>query len=138
MGVGVLGQLRHVVVAMAALLMAVLALLMPVDRTHLDADLFGAAPSTIAEDPERPVGRTDDRVSAPSTPTDLQTSESPASGAHQHHADGPSLFGSTAHAIEPTVSLAMVVRFHLTNDRSTGLTSNPQDRPPKPDLESIA
>lgn len=123
---------------MAALLMAVLALLMPVDRTHLDADLFGAAPSTIAEDPERPVGRTDDRVSAPSTPTDLQTSELPASGAHQHHADGPSLFGSTAHAIEPTVSLAMVVRFHLTNDRSTGLTSNPQDRPPKPDLESIA
>jgi hypothetical protein len=114
----VLGQLRQVVVAMAALLMAVLALLMPVDRTHL--------------------GRTDDRVSAPSTPTDLQTSESPASGAHQHHADGPSLFGSTAHAIEPTVSLAMVVRFHLTNDRSTGLTSNPQDRPPKPDLESIA
>jgi len=144
MRLGVFRQVRQTVVAMAALLMALLAVQTPFEQAHLDADLFQAATTMIAQPPERVVGVTEDRASTPSppstvqSPTDHHTSQAPASGAHHHHADGPSLYGSAADATAPTVSLVRAGQFQLTNDHRAGLTGNPQDRPPRPALEHVA
>lgn len=142
MGLAAFKTVRQALVAFAALLMAVLSLQAPVEQAHLDAD-FDQAASALIQAAEPAVVETQDastsvRPSAVQTPTDPHASEAPASGPHHHHADGPPLHDQVANANAPTIAATAAARFRLDNDHRAGLTGNPQDRPPRSDLEPIA
>jgi hypothetical protein len=133
---------RQAMVAFAALLMAVLSVQAPAEQAHLDADVVQAT-SALNQAAEPPGAAAQDastslRQSAVQPPTDPHASEAPASGAHHHHADGPPLHDQAADADAPAVATTAAARFRLDNDHRAGLTGNPQDRPPRSDLEPIA
>jgi len=131
-------------VAFAALLMVVLAVQTPVEQAHFDAELFqgfsASAPQAFDNANQTVAGTSADRSIpvAISVLADAHPTEAPSSAPHHHHSDGPPLHGAASGAAEPTVSTVSGARFRLMNDHGSGLDDNPQDRPPRPDLEHVA
>lgn len=129
---------------MAALLMVVLAVQTPVEQSHFDAErfqAFGASALQAFDDIDNTAAETSaDRPMLVAIPVsaDAHSTEAPSSASHHHHSDGPPLHGAASGAAEPTVSTVSGARFQVMNDHRAGLTANPQDRPPRPDLEHAA
>lgn len=144
MGIVAFSRVRQVVVAFAILLMAVLAVQTPLEQAHLDAEQFlaldagGAHASASVQTGVAEASLVHLVSVAIETATDPEATEAPASGPHHHHGDGPPVHGLASGAAAPTVSTLTADRFLLENDHRTGLTGNPQDRPPRPALEPTA